>query len=486
MIVISATSAGLRQAGSSFALSGSRSRNAGPREKMTELGACLRGGMNQVVLGLRVQPTLRIAGEPVTEAYSSTEWARASSRSGGVDGGGYGRKCGKRCVKERAGHSQARWSQEADTYTYEERDMKRTARTLLSLPWVVLLAACATPDLKPFADRTASLAATVNVERAAILERFEMVSDLTEEYREEDKAEWQEAKRRYRASSKVVSDLLGEAVQYSTTLADLAEASESGGEAVDSLLGTINGFASVASISGLSADLAKTTAGQVLHKVGEAWTRIKGQRSLRDAVTVVSGSDGAVRVLARGIAEIYGCKEIGACDDSQSKLLDALNEQERLMRRREAGRQRIGLFEEIGGPDRLESYYAAIRQKLPEDTAERGFCVNPNGGMDDPHCVPGENLQSIAALHAILAVLESNYLVWREKVREAEAWKRTRQVKAHAIVAAVEAWAAEHDKLADVLQRCSGFRALGSSCGGLSAANLRTAVEQITLMVGES
>ena len=364
--------------------------------------------------------------------------------------------------------------------------MKRTATRLLSMSWIVLLAACATPDLKPFADRTASLAAAVNVERAAILERFEMVSDLTEEYREEDKAAWQDAKRRYNASSKVVSDLLGEAVQYSVALADLAEASESGGEAVGSLLGTINGFASVASISGLPAGVAETTAGKVLRKVGEAWTRIKGQRSLRDAVTVVSGSDGAVRVLARGIAEIYGCRETGSCDGPQSKLLDALTVQERLMRRREAGRQRIGFFEEIGGPVTLESYYAAIRQKLPKDTAKSGFCVNPNGGMDAPHCVPGENLQSIAALHAILAVLESNYLVWREKVREAEAWKRTRQAKARAIVAAVEAWAAEHDKLADVLQRCSGFRALRSSCGGLSAAKLRESVEQITLMLGES
>ena len=62
--------------------------------------------------------------------------------------------------------------------------MRRTARALLLLPWLALLAACTTPDLKPFADRTASLAAAVNVERAAVLERFDMVSDLVKEYRE--------------------------------------------------------------------------------------------------------------------------------------------------------------------------------------------------------------------------------------------------------------------------------------------------------------
>ena len=364
--------------------------------------------------------------------------------------------------------------------------MRFSAGRLLLLPWFVLLAACATPDLKPFADQTASLAAAVNVERASVLERFEMVRDLTGEYRGEDKAKWQEAKRKYKNSSNVVSDLLGEAVDYSTALADLAEASESGGEAVDSLFGTINGFASVAGISGIPTDLAETTAGKVLRKVGEAWTRIKGQRSLRDAVTVVSGPEGAVWVLAQGIAEIYGCNESGPCDGPQSTLIVALNEQEQLMRRREAGRQRTGFFNEIGGPDRLESYYAAIRQKLPEDTADRGFCVNPSGRMDNPHCVPGEDLQSIAALHAILAVLESNDLKWREKVREAEAWKRTRQAKARAIVSAVEAWATAHDKITDVLHRCSGLRALRSSCGGLSAARLKASVEQIKLMVGES
>ena len=368
----------------------------------------------------------------------------------------------------------------------EEEHMTRTARTLLSLPWFVLLAACATPDLKPFADQTASLAAAVNAERAAVLERFEQVIDLSAQYREHDKAEWQGAKRQYDASSKVVSDLVGEAVQYSAALADLAEASETGGEAVSLLLGTINGFASVGSITDVSDNLVATPAEAVLVRVGKAWTRIQGQRSLRDAVTVVSGPNGAVRVLAQGIAEIYGCNEFGPCEGSQSNLLVALNEQERLMRRREAGRQRLGFFDEIGGPERLENYYAALRQKLPKDTAQRGFCVSPDGGIDDPHCVPGENLQSMAALHTILAVLEPNYLLWQEKVREAASWKRTRQAKARAIVSAVEAWAAEHDKLADVLQRCAGFRAMRSNCGGLNAVNLKAAVEQITLMVGES
>ena len=156
------------------------------------------------------------------------------------------------------------------------------------------------------------------------------------------------------------------------------------------------------------------------------------------------------------------------------------------MRRSEAGRQRIGFFKKIGGPELLESYYATLRRELPEDTAERGFCVNPDGGMDDPHCVPGESLQSIAALHSILAVLESRYSAWRGKVAEAEAWKRTREAKARAIVAAVEIWAAEHDKVADLLQRCSGLRALRSSCGGLGAAKLKGAVEQIMLIAGES
>ena len=48
--------------------SGSLSRNAGPRRKMTDFGAGLPVGLNQVVLGLKVEPELRIAAEPVTEA----------------------------------------------------------------------------------------------------------------------------------------------------------------------------------------------------------------------------------------------------------------------------------------------------------------------------------------------------------------------------------------------------------------------------------
>ncbi|MDE0342149.1 MAG: hypothetical protein OXK82_03105 [Deltaproteobacteria bacterium] len=364
--------------------------------------------------------------------------------------------------------------------------MRHTARTLLCLPWFALLAACATPDLKPFAEQTASLAAAVNTERAAVLERFDLVTYLTAQYREHNSAKLQNAKRRYDETSKVVSNLLREAVQYSAALADLAEASETGGDAVTTLFGTINRFTSVTSITSVSVSPAAKPAEAWLVRVGKAWTRIEGQRSLRDAVTVASRPNGAVSVLARTIGEIYGCSDPGPCHGPQYRLLAALNEQERLMRRREAGRQRIGFFNEIGGPDRLENYYAGLRKKLPEDTAERGFCVNPDGGMDDPHCVPGENLQSMAALHAILAVLESNDLLLREKERQAEAWKRTRQAKARAIVAAVNAWAAEHEKLADVLRRCAGFRALRSTCGGSSAANLKTAVEQITLLLREN
>ena len=74
-IVLSAIpAAGFRQAASLLPLwscdprNGSLSRNAGPRRKMTDLGAGLPVGLNQVVLGLKVEPELRIAAEPVTEA----------------------------------------------------------------------------------------------------------------------------------------------------------------------------------------------------------------------------------------------------------------------------------------------------------------------------------------------------------------------------------------------------------------------------------
>ena len=201
---------------------------------------------------------------------------------------------------------------------------------------------------------------------------------------------------------------------------------------MDSLLGTINGFASVASISGIPENLLGTTAGKVLHNVGKAWTRIKGQRSLRDAVSVVSGPDGAVRILARGITEIYECDDLETCNRPQSKLLASLNDQEWLMRDLEAGKQSIGLYEAIVREDRLENYYAALRQKFPEDMAKHGFCVSLSDRMDRKNCVPDEDLQSIAALHSILAVLEPNHLMWRERKREAEEWKRTRQAKAQA------------------------------------------------------
>ena len=357
-------------------------------------------------------------------------------------------------------------------------------RLVASLGLLSVLAACATPDVKPFADQTANLASAVEVERKATLDKFDeilaqidMVAKVYPEVKlwPDQKDQWTKRKNRYKNGMKVVRTVLGEAVAYSAALVDLAEAGETGGKAVESIYETIKGFASVAGVASPPAELAGTVAGRVFKEVGEAWTRIQAQKSLRAAVLMVSAKDGAARKLESGIKEIF--------EDVQGDLILALSIAGRQLVVAEAGPARMGFYEAMTAPNRLERYFENLRKILPEATASRGICVNTETATPDPSCIAGEELQSIADLFAIIAVLEPDYMAYQKRLRALSDWSKLRRAKAKAIVSAVKVWGEEHEKLAVLLERCGGFRALRPSCGNLTAANLKLAVAKITYVI---
>jgi len=109
--------------------------------------------------------------------------------------------------------------------------------------------------------------------------------------------------------------------------------------------------------------------------------------------------------------------------------------------------------------------------------------VNTETATPDPSCIAGEELQSIADLFAIIAVLEPDYMAYQKRLRALSDWSKLRRAKAKAIVSAVKVWGEEHEKLAVLLERCGGFRALRPSCGNLTAANLKLAVAKITYVI---
>ena len=346
---------------------------------------------------------------------------------------------------------------------------------------------CATPNISQFAEQTAHLTVAVESERKATVEKFNEiilgmgiavdVQPLTGGAMDwaNEKEKWIARKKSYLKSMNAVLHVLREVVAYSEALVDLAEAGEKGRDAVESLFNTVNGFATVTG----KATFANTDSiiGKVLAEIGTAWTRIETQRSLRDAVLQVSGPNGAAHHVEVGIDQIFA-----SVNDDLITALDIVDDQLALVA---AGPARMGFYKHLTAPDRLERYFENARKSLPEATSNAGVCINPLTGQHDPDCIAGEEIQSMAALFAVLAVLEPNYRSYQARVLELSGWANTRRAKARAIVSAVTVWGQEHRKLAKVLDQCSGFRALRRSCGNLTAANLMVAVQTIEYVISD-
>jgi len=367
---------------------------------------------------------------------------------------------------------------------------KQYFRQFLTIVAVLLLvSACATPDIKPFANQTAVLAGAVEGELTAIESKFTQIEEWAET--KEDANKWIEQRKRYVVQKLVVSAVLSDTVKYSTALVELAEAGETGSAAVDSIVKTMNGFASVVGIAGMPANFATSVAGKALKEIATAVTRVQAQNKLRDVILTTSGTDGAITLMAALIEDIYA--------DVQLNFIAALNREERRLIQNRIGVNALQFYRSISDDRELENYYANLRLLLPDKSqnpSAKRFCEISKtekmvGGkkvveVKNTSCILGVEIQSMAALHQVLAVLQPKEIQYKDLNSKAAKWQKARTGKAAAIVAAVKVWVVEHQKLADVLEQCGGLRALNSKCGNLTAANLKAAVEKIKAIYKEN
>lgn len=326
-------------------------------------------------------------------------------------------------------------------------------KSIISITITLFLGACATPNIKPFADQTTSLASAVAAEHKQIAAGWDVLNETLDD---KQKSQYSKQQASFKKSTDAINGLLQQAVAYSERLVELADAGEKGAEAADSLLETAKKFGTVEGIPGL---VASDAAAKVLEKIAAVASRIEAQKSLEEATRKAQP---AVDMLADGVEELE--KELPTLVRTLGR------EQSRTVTER-VGPNLVGLYEAV--TEKRESIYSGIWQKVKRFNPANGFCVDDNNN-DDRACKVSKEFKAIDDLNNIVKPIESSYGDYNKRQASIRAWTSERVSKSKDIGIAAKAWAEEHKKIADILQKCGGFRAI--KCQDFGASKLKVAV----------
>jgi hypothetical protein len=346
----------------------------------------------------------------------------------------------------------------------------------------VALAGCATPNLQPFAQETARLADALSGEQRQIAAKFQEVIDLYKKACDQDAAkerlkapqqggkppcEQQELREKelgsFQQSRAALEAVLRSAVRYAATLADLAGAGETGGEAVKSLAGTLERFGALAGLGGALASEAVTA---IATRVGLLATRVQAQNSLADAT---AAADGAIEVIAEGIVAIRKAEE---------RITSALYNDELTLAERIAGPDLIVLYEDA----RVGRNGVNSRLKLRAEALMALNGCGPESPLDrsrkpDPCDALRGDLRNAAELSRLIELLRPDYDAYAARRTAAVRWYGERRENFQAVANASAAWRAEHARVAAHLQRCGGLRF--TRCAEINAASLKVLIDQV-------
>jgi hypothetical protein len=335
------------------------------------------------------------------------------------------------------------------------------------------LVGCATPNLQPFAEQTTRLAEAVSGEQRQIVLKFEQVIELYDEackkanraspkrdaqpplacrqkqQREADAASYAESRR-------IIDGLLEKAVQYSASVAELANAGETGGQAAQSLLGSVKQFGSLVGVGGTAIT---GTVAATLEKVATAVTRVQAQGSLADAT---AAAQEAIATVADGVRDLHAPSD---------RIAGVLYADEKDVLLTLAGEDVVGLFHDAAAgreavSQRLRGAELASLGRCGETGAERAKCAELQAAF--------RNAEDLGKL---LDHLRPEYQSYETRRAAALRWRADRKENLAAIAKATGAWKAEHARVAEALKRCGGLGAY--RCATIDAASLKMVVDQI-------
>lgn len=338
---------------------------------------------------------------------------------------------------------------------------KRSAGFAISLSLLLLSSAACLPkipNVRPFASRTANLYEANGEETQAILGQYDTSIELADavlalpdprlgeaerEVVEGIKERLENGRNDFRDFSGAFDAILQQAVTYSERLAELAAAGETGGEAVESLAGTINEFGELSGVGAVITDPIQT----ILTRIAQTATLMQARGSLREAV---SAAQGAVDDIATALRQIH--------DDHLQDLVSSLGSDHDELLLWEVGSSIVGYYREANA--RRNMFYRAAQLNLQRDTAGiSGFCRDPDTDEVDPACIDVRQLEALGEIEERLDALRPEIEAYEGRRAELRAWRNARRANGERIVKAVRAWAKTHGKVVVALEDGTGVSA---------------------------
>jgi len=343
---------------------------------------------------------------------------------------------------------------------------RRGFTTLVLFAAVALaIGGCSTPNLQPFADGAASFSSSIMETNTTVEIKFNDVADL------QDSAKPSLTK--YRDAAKIYNEMAGLAAGYSVALADLGAAGETGGEAAEQIVQTVNGFSQFLNLASpgipLPASLVGSAAGRTIQKAAELWTRLEAHKRLLDTM---SDADLAVQELAKAFVEVYG-RPYKAGEVTKYRPFESIVRNVALL-------ERTNLKADIGR-NKL-SFYKQATELLNKEVYGTASIALEGGDT-------GRATQAFADSKQVLdekARIDDEVSAYRKAEKAVLIWQ-ARQLKASYLIAdTAKAWAAEHQRLLGWFKICGGIRFLQNECGQFSAATLKALAAEIqSIMKGD-
>ncbi len=343
---------------------------------------------------------------------------------------------------------------------------------LLVVPFA-LAAGCTTlPDVKPFADSTAALAAAAGTQYHDLsnniatlnLEKSDIESDAAFQARVKIIKDEQA---RVAATGKSLDALFDAMTTYSEKLASLAAAGKTGPDAAQSLLDSAKGFEDLAGIAAPAVASAADTITKAFKAFADEVTKRQAKKSL---LVAADAAQPAVDEVAKQFGTIYAV----ALADAN----DYVRTTEKRQALRAAGPSVIGFNDKV--VENYNAYYQSLNGLVPDATADsdkdkatavwRGFCATK-----ETPCKATAELEAVGLVEARMAAIHPIVEAHQAKVTDIEAKYARRQKANEAVVKAVQAWALEHRKLRSSLQDGTP----------LSAFNLRAALVELEGLLGQ-
>lgn len=348
---------------------------------------------------------------------------------------------------------------------------------------IFFLAACATPDLQPFATQTANLTTAVNAEQATVSGKFSDLEALALMGQQQgwggaakgigfDPQTYVSLGQDYDKTARALSEIFMAATSYSQALVNLAASGANGKAAVDKLSSSLGGVTSALSLTN-PISLIGSAAKDVLAEVVGIVQLMQSQKSLKKVMGVVESKDLTGR-MAAAVEKIYGDVDQVIFRNLARTEKGLKLQQFGLAKRNAANHAAKALarrYEMIG------KIFSADAQK-PECSAP--LAANPTvetlrqftqSCFDIPDDLKSEDAQLVSL------VAEAQAL--GEELTEVDAWRDLHLSQSANIVAAVKLWAKEHASVYGALKKCGGFRVLKPACGQLNFANLGAAAQRI-------